>query len=494
MPRSEYQLFPNYTSELEEIKSNGINEALLSKIIEKHVHNSTYNKSLYKRYMTLENGVPIFRREPRFKIPEVDGKQPHQINNKINNDYFSEIIDFKVGYFAGKPISYSYSRTEESEEDTGSMEAVKEARKAISDFSTLNNMYDVDMEVTKHAAICGYAGRLFYHDTDGNERVMALPGYEVIILSSTAITEPEYGIRYYSTEDINGHEYLVVEYYDNQEIQIYEGQLHALTKKKSIKNLYGFCPLQGIPNNNEMTGDAEKVLSEIDAYDRVVSDSSNQIEGQVHSKEIYENVNISPEEIALGNYTGALSFHNGTGNGRIYKLESNINDAFVEHHLERLTDNIYRFSKTPNLNDLEFGTSSGIALKFKLTGLEAKCGMFQAKMMSAGVYMFKLLAGSWSKKGLDIDPLQCIMEFKRNLPIDLLAEAQTAQHLIGAGLPKEFVYSLLSSVDDVDYIMQLIEKEMNNIPSLETMTLEDFGVEEDTEKTKNEEKIDKNSK
>lgn len=484
MARNEYEIYPDYTPELEEIKNNGINENLLSKIIEKHVNNASYNKNLYKRYMTLADGVPIFRREPRFKLDSVDGKMPKQINNKINNDFFSEIIDIKVGYFSGKPVSYSYSRTEESEEETGSEELVKEARKAISDFATRNNMYDVDMEVTKHAAICGYAGRLLYHDPDGNERAMALPAYETIVLSSTSLSEPEYAVRYYKTEDINGTEKWIVEYYDDKEIKTYEGHMYGLTLKDTVKNLYGYCPLQIIPNNNEMIGDVEKVLSEIDAYDRVVSDSSNQIEGQVHSKEIYENVNITREEIAMGNYTGALSFHNGTGNGKIYKLESNINDGFVEHHLERLADNIYRFSKTPNLNDTNFGTYAGIALKFKFTTLEAKCGMFQAKMMTAGVYMFKLLAAAWAKKGLTIDPLQCIMEFKRNLPIDLLQEAQTAQQLIGAGLPKEFVYSLLSSVDDVDYIMQLIQKEMESIPSLEADIPEDFEDEEEEKQNK----------
>lgn len=481
MARSEHELYPDYTPEIEAIRKQGITESLLTHIIDKHKDNAQYNRNLYNRYMTLEGEVPIFNREPRFTIKAVNGKAPKQINNKINNDFMGEIVDFKVGYFSGKPISYTYSGTEESEVDTGGDEEVKKAKKVLSDFVTRNNMFDIDMETTKHASIYGYAGRLFYHDTEGNERVMAIPGYETIVLSQTSIMEPEYAIRYYATKDITGMEVWIVEFYDDQKITVYEGQLHSLTKKQELDNLYGFCPLQGIQNNNEMLGDAEKVLSEIDAYDRVVSDSSNQIEGQVHSKEIYENVNITQEEIALGNYTGALSFHNGTGNGKIYKLESNINDGFVEHHLERLKDNIYRFSKTPNLDDPKFGTSAGIALKFKLTGLEAKCSMYQAKMMTAGVYMFKLLASAWAKKGHQIDPLQCIMEFKRNLPVDVLAEAQTAQQLIGAGLPREYVYSLLSVVDDVDYVMQLIEQEMSGYPSLET----DLPEDEETETRQN---------
>ncbi len=476
MARNEYQLYPDYSAELGALRESGITPALLVKIIDKHTRNREYNLALYRRYMTLDGAVPIFNREPRFKMePTADGKQPKQINNKINNDFFSEIVDFGVGYFAGKPIAYSYSRTNESEEDTGGEDAVKDARKALSDFVTRNNMYDVDMEITKHASIYGYAGRLLYHDPEGMERVMPVPGYETIILSAINMTEPEFAVRYYESEDIDGSQVWRAEFYDSDKIYFYEGSsISGLRMVEKKDNLYGFCPLQGIPRNNELIGDAEKVLSEIDAYDRVVSDSSNQIEGQIHSKEVYKNIAVTPEEIAMGNYTGAISVRDPMGNGDIYKLESNINDSFVEHHLERLTENIYRFSRTPNLNDEAFGNATGVALRFKLTGLETKCGMFQAKMMSAGVYMFKLLASAWGKKGLDIDPLQCVMEFKRNFPLDILSEAQAAQALINAGVPQEVAYGIsISAIDDVDYVMQLIEAEKSDIPSLEDRVKED---------------------
>ena len=54
----------------------------------------------------------------------------------------------------------------------------------------------------------------------------------------------------------------------------------------------------------------------------------------------------------------------------------------------------------------------------------------------------------------------------KKLPLDTLTEAQTVQALIGAGIPKEVAYSQLSFVDDVDYVMEMIEKEKNDTPSL----------------------------
>ena len=88
-------------------------------------------------------------------------------------------------------------------------------------------------------------------------------------------------------------------------------------------------------------------------------------------------------------------------------------------------------------------------------------------MQAAGMYMFKVLASSRGKRKITVDPLRCIMDFKRNFPPDILSEAQAAQQLIAAGLPKRVAYTLaLSGVDDIDRVMQLIEQETNGIPDL----------------------------
>jgi hypothetical protein len=95
--------------------------------------------------------------------------------------------------------------------------------------------------------------------------------------------------------------------------------------------------------------------------------------------------------------------------------------------------------------------------------------MFQAKVDCAGTYMFKLLASSWRKKTINIDPLQCYMDYARNFPLDVVGEAQAAQALINTGMPKEYAWEkALSFVngDDMEYIMQLIEDEMNSAASL----------------------------
>jgi SPP1 family phage portal protein len=456
--------YPDYTAELEEIRESGITKEILTKIINKHSGNSAKTRLLYDRYRTMDHAVPIYTREPRY---HTDGGQD-PINNKVMNDFFSEIVDVKVGYFAGNPIAYGYSDTTESEEETGSEESVKKAKKAVSDFVTRNNMLDIDMETTKVATICGYAGRLFYIDKDGNERVMVTMPYETIVLSESDMTEPEYAVRYMTLQDINEKPFFRVEFYDEKNVVTYEGgDLKALEEVGTKPHLFDYCPLQGVPNNLELMGDTEKVQELIDAYDRAVSDSNNEIESFSNAYMVFENINIDEKDIAKAQQTGAIKFYSGGSNGKVYFLTKQVDDGFIEHHLDRLEGNIYRFSKTPNLSDESFGTASGVALKFKITGLETKCGMFEAKMKSAATYMFKLLASAWRKKTISCDPLQCTLEFKRNFPLDLTSEAQAAATLIGCGLPKEVVFSQLSFIDDISYVMQKIEEEQAGILPLD---------------------------
>lgn len=351
---------------------------------------------------------------------------------------------------------------------TGGEVAVDRATKAITDFVTLNNMFGVDMETTKFASIYGYAGRLFYIAPNGDVRVMPVQGYETIILSSTDISEPEFAIRYYEVQDKDYVKRWVVEFYDNTFVYIYKGYLSSLKLVEKREHGFDYCPLQGIANNKELMGDAEKVLALIDDYDKVLSDNSNEVESFVHAYMVFKNLRIDDDTIRKAQKNGAIKIKStGTSqNADVTFLTKNINDSFTEHHLERLQDNIYRFSKTPNLNDESFGSASGISLKFKLHGLETKCGMFEAKMMDAAQYMWKLLCAVWVKKNIIVDPLQITMDFTRNFPLDTLAEAQTVQALIAAGIPKEVAYSQLSFVDDVDYVMEMLENEKNETASL----------------------------
>ena len=104
------EIMRNYRAELQALDKNGgvPTVEIIKKILDKHYPKKQHMMGLYDRYMCHEDGVPIFSRE---------FDDTSAINNKINNDYFSELVNTKVGYFAGAPFSYSYSQLAEEEEE-----------------------------------------------------------------------------------------------------------------------------------------------------------------------------------------------------------------------------------------------------------------------------------------------------------------------------------------------------------------------------------------
>ncbi len=75
-----------------------------------------------------------------------------EVNNRLNNDYFSEIVTLKTGYFAGKPISYTYSKQRLKDEPNVDY---RQVMRSINRFLVKNAISDKDAEDTKMAAICG---------------------------------------------------------------------------------------------------------------------------------------------------------------------------------------------------------------------------------------------------------------------------------------------------------------------------------------------------
>lgn len=447
-------MFVDYSYEIEQIQAGGITAELIGRILNKFQPRQAEMMKLYSRYRADKDGVPIFARN-------LDDK--HKVNNRINNDYFGEIVDMKTGYFAGNPISYNYSKDIDNYED---------AQQHITDFSIVNNLPDMDVETTKMAAICGYGARLMYIDKQARERAKNLPAYGTVFLSTDGnITEPEYAVYVYVVLDENNNKIRKAEFYDEQYIHFfietnYMSGTFAIEKEKQ-EHQFSFCPVFGFPNNAELQGDAEKVLDLIDGTDRTISDVNSEIEAFRLAYMAFIGGQIDEETLKEARRTGAFNVPEG---GDMKFITKELNDAAVENHLDRLHSNIYRFSKTPDLSDEAFGggSQSGEARKYKLLGLEMKTGFFENKFRSAANRMFELLAKPWNAKkpSLRFDYKNVWYEFKRNFPKDLLYEADATQRLKG-NVSEQTRLSQLSFVDDANYEMEQMKREREDIPDLE---------------------------
>ncbi|PGM02674.1 phage portal protein [Bacillus cereus] len=436
-------MFEHYIPLLDEQNGEPTSK-LLKKIIDEFEPLKQRMINRYERYKASEKGVPIFTRE--FKG---DGNKD-KVNNKLNNDFFSEIIDTKIGYMFGLPISYSLDHEDD------------EVLKRIQDFLKANHTEDADAETGKFASICGYGARLLYHDKEGIEKVMNIKPYEAIFLTNSSIAEPKYAIRCYPIKVIDGDDFkdgYKVEFYNETNIIEYTGEdLDKLTETDRIPNLFKGVPLIGFPNNEELQGDVDKAISLIEGYDRSFSDVNSEIEQFRLAYMIFKGVDIDDDTIEKLKQTGALDVGE---NGEASFLTKNLNDNILEHHLDRLEKNICRFTKHVNLSDESFGGNlTGVAIRYKLLALETKSGTLEMKFTKSLRQQFKLLFEAWnlrSNKG-ELDYLCMTFQFTRNLPANLADEADVQSKLQGL-VSEETRLSMLSVVSDPKAEIQKMQEE-----------------------------------
>ena len=421
---------------------------IIKDLIADHAPKREKALSLYNRYKT--DDLPILNRE---------FEDPGKINRKLNNSFDSEIVDTKVGYFIGNPISYQVDDVQQGSEKVDA---------TLADFSLRNSIDDLDSETVKMATICGYGARLLYIDRDGLERVMNVNPWEVILVYDRSINEPQFALRYYDVTIKEGKEEKTrtrVEWYDDTTVTYYleddsgDFVLDISEPVNPQPHLFDLVPVIVFPNNEEQQGDAEKALNLIDAYDRTLSDVNSEIEQFRLAYMAFYGYDPDEETLARARQTGAFGLDEKSEGVGIEFITKTMNDTAIENHLNRLEGNIMRFGKTVNMTDENFSQNlSGVAIRYKLMALETKCITLERKMTAALRQQFRVLATAWAKKGIPADYINIFFQFKRNLPVNLLDEAQTTAQLRGQ-VSERTRLSQLSFVDDVEWEMEEMAKD-----------------------------------
>ena len=414
---------------------NPVTGEQIAQVLRASADRSTAQKNLFERYKGTKDGVPILKRT--YPINDTS-----KINNKVANDFFSDIINTKIGYFAGKPIVYKY-------ED-------KDLPSVVSDDMKRNSYSDLDGETAKMAAICGFGARLCFINKDGLQSQINIPAWETVFLyDDIGVTDAEYALRFYVVQR-DGKNGIYVEFYDPVNVSYWFRDGDSIQSDDPFEfegnepHYFKGCPVICFPNNEELQGDCEKVLSLIDGYDRTLSDVNSEIEQFRLAYMAFYGVIPDQETIDKARQTGAFGIPaSATGDqGRIEFVTKNLNDVVIQNHLQQLERNIYRFAQSVDTSDQAFAANqSGVAMKYKMFALESKCISAERKFTKALYKLFDVLSGYYSKKGVSIEPLKMQFVFTRNFPLNLLDEAQTTATLRG-NVSEITRVGLLSFVND----------------------------------------------
>ena len=120
------------------------------------------------------------------------------------------------------------------------------------------------------------------------------------------------------------------------------------------------------------------------------------------------------------------------GEGEARFITKDVNDGHIENIKDRLTMDIHKFSQTPNLNDEQFATNlSGVAIKYKMLGLENKTAIKERKFTSALIQRVGLIRNILNLKGGQYAFSYVEPVFKRNLPANLVEVADMISKIRG---------------------------------------------------------------
>ena len=426
---------------------------LILDLIDKHSEEKSRLEKLLKYYNNKND-----------KISNRVYKNKNKPKNRLSHPYAQYITDTAVGYLLGKPIAYATEDNKLLEE--------------LTDMFRYNDEADNNTTLAKMSSIYGYAYEIMYIDKFAKPRFKAINPSELIVCYDNTLDENIIlAIRYYDE---------IVRVNDKDEtitrLEIYtkptendKGEIVANGKiiRGTIEDdnvilsdeedcYFDDVPINVYINNDELYGDFEKVISLIDAYDQSQSDTANDFELFTNCMLVVNGELIDDDQAKDLNDINLIQFLNSDSDAKY--LIKDIQDTALENYKNRLNEDIHRFSFVPNMADKEFSSNaSGIAMKFKLMGLENLIGVKEAKFKKGLMRRIELLcAYTKMKNNSDYSYLAIEPIFTRNTPNNELELSQIMQNLTGI-LSEETIIGMSPRISDIQAEIQRKEKEANKI-------------------------------
>lgn len=400
-------------------------------------------------------------------------------NNRISHAYASYITDSIVGYFMGKPISYTFGDDTLAEE--------------FDDIFKYNDESAENVQLATDCSIYGVSCELLYVDSDLMPRFKAINPTEVIAIYDCSIEENLIGaVRHWKVE-VDEEQVDYIEYYTKDKIiKFLHNEDGVINTPEETEHFFGDIPIVIYKNNKDMCSDFEKVIDLIDALDRVVSDTANDFEMFTNALMIISGVELDEAVFEKLKTMRLMNLVSDSGTDvKVEYLYKDIPDVALENYKNRLVEDIHKFASVPNMSDKEFGNNlSGVSIQFKLSSLEFKCATKEAYFRKGLLRRIELicnLQGLLGKVGDTKDIIKNVdIRFTRNVinnTNEIIQQAMQLSSLVSKETVLENLQGLIPSVDEE--LDRLDEEREENLSFMsDTFTgMHDDTDAEDTEGT-----------
>lgn len=264
-----------------------------------------------------------------------------------------------------------------------------------------------------------------------------------------------------------------VRFFDDDYATVYEPGVNTTYKRKGsawVVDSEQLHPYQRVPINVYATGPRKQPLFEaekgiINALDKLLSSSVNEVDrfNAVMAlfpfrvdKEFVDKLRSMNVIDGLEEYERWPEF-----------LEKDLGkiSTFYPQLADRLERLYHKSVKVPDFSDENFvGNASGVAIAYKLLGLEFKAAMIDTYFDIGVRGRYELIEQGITgleSRDYQVEQYEIRIQNQRNLPVDLATKVQAAQALLGI-VSRETVLRMLpnSIVEDVDKELSRIEAEM----------------------------------
>lgn len=380
-----------------------------------------------------------------------DGIQ--QILNKTYNDaskpcnrtvinYCKNIADSYCGYLA-TPGYISYSSDEDIED--------------VMNILRYNDYQAEDADFLLDALIYGCAAELMFIDEAGQTRFRLINPTQCFGIYDDSLTgDLIYFVRFYKANEWDETDTYNVDVYSDYDIKHYQmsGNNGYLTTIGEEPHYFSQCPanLFYLPDEKSIF---DCILGLQDAANEIISAEIDDFSAFCDAYLALIGVDADAEDIAAMKQNRVLILPDGAA---AQWLTKNANDTQVENILKRIHDSIYRIAACPDFSSETFvgGVSSGIAIRYRLTGMETRAGKIEAAMKKALQRRIEIICGIASLKLGEEIFRDINIDFKRNIPEDYTSLIALVNSLKGT-VSDATLLSQLPFIDDVNAELEAVQ-------------------------------------
>lgn len=404
---------------------------LLSEFLTKHTH------EVKNRYEPLYNAYTSDH-----EILHEEEKPKYKPDNRVVVNFPKYIVDTMNGFFIGNPIKI-----------VAEDEAVADYVEYLDRY---NDQDDNNAELAKICSIYGKGNEMYYTDEESELCITYLDPKEAFMIYDESIIErPLFFVRRYV--DREGFEYGSIS--DETSVRNFKvtGGLRWLDEW--TPHYFPGVPATEYVENGERQGIFEPVMSMVNAYNKAISEKANDVDYFADAYLKVLGTVVDNEDVKFIRDNRIVNFE-GDGSDKIIAefMEKPNSDTTQENLLERLERLIFQISMVANISDENFGTASGIAMKYKLQSMSNIEKTKERKFAAGMNRRYQLLFGHPASKVPADAWIQLQYKFTPNIPANLQEEAQIASQLEGI-TSHETQLKVISAVEDVKGELDKIEEE-----------------------------------